>query len=398
VTTATPRPDPPSSSEAEATSPVASAALGNLLVQGDAAAVLAELEPELAGQVRCIYIDPPYGTGLKADAGGVERPYDDDLTHDAWWAMMRPLLPRFHELLRADGSLFVQLDEHQLDYMKVALDGVFGRNALLNRITVAARSPSSFSTVNRGVFKSSEYLLWYARDRRAFTGQALRVPRAPDRAYGLWLENPEDAYTQWRFVPLAGVCGPDRDAFQVKHAARVCRLATISDRKAGKAAVALKAASRAEPARVHRLERPERPPIYALRGQQLLFYDRQVQVIDGRRAASRPLTDIWTDIPWEGIAHEGGVTWRKGKKPERLIRRCLQLATVPGDLVLDCFLGSGTTAAVAHKMGRRWVGIEAGPQIALARQRLDAVVAGVDATGVTRLERWKGGGAFVCRT
>ncbi len=142
------------------------------------------------------------------------------------------------------------------------------------------------------------------------------------------------------------------------------------------------------------VERPGRDPQYLLRGQQLIFYDRQVSEIDGVPTASRPLTDIWTDIAWEGIAREGGVTYKQGKKPERLVRRCLQLSTRPGDLVLDCYLGSGTTAAVAHKMERRWIGIEAGGAFALARERLDRVVAGEDANGITRLEAWSGGGSF----
>lgn len=83
-------------------------------------------------------------------------------------------------------------------------------------------------------------------------------------------------------------------------------------------------------------------------------------MIDGQLQASKLLTDIWTDIAWEGIAKEGNVTFKKGKKPEKLIKRCLELATSKDDIVLDSFLGSGTTAAVAQKMGRRYIGIELG--------------------------------------
>ena len=117
--------------------------------------------------------------------------------------------------------------------------------------------------------------------------------------------------------------------------------------------------------------------------------------IGGRRTPGKILTDVWTDISWAGIAREGGVILKSGKKPERLAERVLLLATNPGDLVMDAFLGSGTTAAVAHKMGRRWIGIEKGRQAeTLCAKRLRAVVAGEDSGGVTASAKWKGGGGF----
>ncbi len=189
----------------------------------------------------------------------------------------------------------------------------------------------------------------------------------------MWLENPADDVTAWRFRPLGEVArerGVDPDELRVEHCEQVCRLASISDTKSGKAIRALKARSKADPDRVHVLERQGREPQHVLRGQQLLFYAKQVRVIDGKRTASRPLTNVWTDISWEGIAREGGVRFKYGKKPERLLRRCLELASDPGDLVVDCFLGSGTTAAVAEQTGRRWIGIEEAEHIELARERL----------------------------
>ncbi|MCB9744462.1 MAG: site-specific DNA-methyltransferase, partial [Alphaproteobacteria bacterium] len=365
-------------------------------LRGENLAALDALLPEIAGQVRCAWIDPPYNTGNRQAPKPGQPGYNDTWDSDAWLAFMRPRLERLRDCLRPDGSLFVQLDDNELDRLKLLLDEVFGREAFINRITVDARSPSAFSTVNPGVFKASEYLLWYARDRAQLRLSALRVPRDPDPAYNKWLLNPEDPHAQWRFTTLREACpaGVDLQRFQVEHAERVCRLASVSDKKAGRAIVEAKHASREAPERVLRVDRERHGPVYLLRGQQLIFYDRQVEVIDGVRAATRPLTNIWTDIAWEGIAKEGGVRFKQGKKPERLVRRCLQLATDPGDWVLDCFLGAGTTAAVAHKMRRRWIGIEQGPQAELARERLDRVVAGLDPTGITELEGWTGGGAF----
>ncbi|HMV69389.1 MAG TPA: DNA methyltransferase, partial [Myxococcota bacterium] len=169
-----------------------------------------------------------------------------------------------------------------------------------------------------------------------------------------------------------------------------------SDVAAGRAIVELKRRSREAPGRVHTLERgPELAPVHALDGQQLLSYARNVAVIDGVATASRPLTNVWDDVAWEGIAGEGGVQLKQGKKPERLLRRVLELTTRPGDRVLDPFAGSGTTGAVAHKIGRRYVLMESDARCAThVVPRLVRVVDGDDHTGISEEVGWRGGGGF----
>jgi adenine-specific DNA-methyltransferase len=157
--------------------------------------------------------------------------------------------------------------------------------------------------------------------------------------------------------------------------------------------------SRAEPERVFVLERDgkrgRKTPMILRGGNRVLFLADKVGIVDGARALVEPLTNVWDDVPFQGIAREGGVVLARSKKPERLLARVLAMTTEAGDWVLDPFLGSGTTAAVAHKMGRRWVGIEEGRQVdELCLPRLRRVVDGADATGVTRAERWSGGGGF----
>ncbi len=135
--------------------------------------------------------------------------------------------------------------------------------------------------------------------------------------------------------------------------------------------------------------------MFVVDGQQLLFYEKNVSEIDGVRSATAFMTNVWTDIAWEGIANEGAVTFRKGKKPERLIKRCLDLTTDPGDLVLDSFAGSGTTGAVAHKMGRRWIMVELGEHCHThIIPRMQKVIDGEDKGGITQAVDWKGGGGF----
>lgn len=374
----------------------------NRFVHGDNLPALASLAAEAPASVQCVYIDPPYNRGT------AHRHYDDARTRSDWLAFMAQRLVPLHRLLRPSGSLFVQLDDNELDYMKVLLDDIFGPEGFVSRVTVRARSPSAFSTVNRGVFKASEYLLWYARSRAELFHVPLRVPRAPDPAYTRWICNPDAPPQAWTlstvraaFAEATGRKRVRRDdpalqRFVVDHARHVFRLAPISDRKAGAGTVAVKRRSLAEPTTVFVHERgAELAPVVVLKGQQVCRYDRNVTTIDGVPTASSPLTNIWTDIAWEGIAGEGGARFKRGKKPERLIRRVLQLSTRPGDRVLDAFAGSGTTAAVAHKMGRCWTTIEQGPQgRTLAVPRLERVVHGADPTGVTGVARWSGGGGF----
>ena len=376
----------------------------NRLIFGDNLLALKALEQEFAGQVKCVYIDPPFNTGEAFEN------YDDGLEHSVWLGLMRERLIIIHTLLNVGGSLFVHLNDDELDYCKVVLDEVFGRANFVNRITVEARSPSAFSTVNPGVFKAAEYILWYAKDRSEFVEGAGRVSRAPDYAYNKWLVNPSADFTEWKLVPLMDAYAdapqsrsrrPDSvlehfHDFIVENAARVCRLASISDSGAGAQIVQLKRKSAANPGVVFKLEREGGlDDVFVLDGQQLIFYKKNVAVIDGRKTATALLTNVWKDIAWEGIANEGGVTFRKGKKPERLIRRCLELATEPGDLVLDSFAGSGTTGAVAHKMGRRWIMVELGEHCHThILPRLKKVVDGEDAAGVTAAMNWRGGGGF----
>lgn len=182
--------------------------------------------------------------------------------------------------------------------------------------------------------------------------------------------------------------------FITENAAHIIRLASISDSKAGKDIVELKRKSQDNVGIVYRLERKDYDDVYILDGQQILFYEKNIETIDGQHVASKLLTNIWYDIAWEGIAKEGGVVFRKGKKPEALIKRCLELTTSDDDIVLDSFLGSGTTSAVAHKMGRRYIGIEMGEQARThALPRLKAVING-EQTGISKAVRWEGGGGF----
>ncbi len=284
----------------------------------------------------------------------------------------------------------------------------FHRKNFINRITIDARSPSAFSTVNKGVFKASEYILFYAKNKEKFVEYPVRTERVPDYAYDKWLINPEDDFSMWKLSTVAKEYENQENQtskkpqtilnnyhkFIIENAHHIFRFTSISDSGAGQATVELKRHSLQNPDIIFKQERIGNDDIYIINGQQISFYSKNIAEIDGKKVASTMLTNIWTDIAWEGIAGEGNVKFKKGKKPERLVRRCLELATTKNDLVLDSFLGSGTTAAVAHKMGRRYIGIELGTHCYThCLPRLQRVVDG-EQSGISKVVNWQGGGGF----
>lgn len=223
---------------------------------------------------------------------------------------MRQRFILLNQLLSSDGSLFVHLNDDELDYCKIVLDEIFGRTNFVNRITVEVRSPSAFSTVNPGVFKASEYILWYAKDKTKFTENSERIPRPPDYAYNKWLNNPDEHFDKWSFSTLMDAYStyppskakrPDSilehfHDFIVKNADRICRLASISDNGAGESIVSLKKESIKQPGKVIKLERDANDDVFILDGQQLIFYKKNIAIIDGKETASTFLTNIWKDI------------------------------------------------------------------------------------------------------
>ena len=386
----------------------------NVLVHGDNLEALKALLPFYAGQVKCIYIDPPYNTG------NAFPDYNDSLEHSTWLQMMYPRIKLLRDFLSKDGHFFMQLDDNELDYAKVVCDEIFGRNNFVNRITIDVRAPSAFSTVNPGVFKCSEYILWYARDKKTTPMVKERVVRDVDFAYKFWLKNPDDNYEKWEWCLVSEAYAEKQAArkakqkakgksdsefnpeaeykkyqkFIIENAYRILRTASISDSGAGEDMIDLKKKSIDEPDKIFFLRRDGYDDAYVKNGEQIIFYGKNIREIDGKKCATRQITNIWNDIPWEGIAKEGGVTLKKSKKPERLVRRILDMTTGTGDLVLDSFLGSGTTAAVAHKMGRRWIGIEMGEHAkTLCAPRLKSVCEG-EQSGISKTVGWKGGGGF----
>ena len=399
----------------------------NLIIKGNNLLALSSLLKRYEGQVKCIYIDPPY------NIGGDGFNYNDKFNHSTWLTFMKNRLKVAHELLAPTGAIFVQIDYHEVAYLTVLMDGIFGRDNFVQMISVRTSSPAGFKTVNPGPIDVTEYILFYTKNRSSFRFKKMYVPVGYDTNYNFYIENIDDSPEAWRLKPLRDVIyelngielgsTPQVSAsnarkqwgehwkiireqamgeFALENADRVV---SIRDpQKPSKRLRELLKRSREERDRVFVYEKSDNSEDNGtnhdnlgciINGGSLSFYSNKVQEVDGKRAPTELLTDLWTDISWDGIANEGKVRLKNGKKPEALLRRIIKMASNEGDLVLDFFLGSGTTAAVAHKMGRQYIGVEQldygnnGPF-----KRLSEVVDG-DTTGVSRAGNWQGGGSFV---
>ncbi|MBX3186436.1 MAG: site-specific DNA-methyltransferase [Labilithrix sp.] len=383
----------------------------NLLIHGDNLAALRSLSPRFAGKIRCAYLDPPYNTGRTF------AEYSDALAADDWVAMMRPRLEAIAPLLADDGAIFVQIDDTQLAHLALTMDAIFGAKNRISTITVVRSATTGHKAINAGPVHVSDFILAYARDKKRWRYRPqTRVREGLDPAYATWLDDPDAPPARWTFRPLraaiASMLGHDSSRAAVRamgkldfeqmvalraleSARHVVRFAQPRYEAIARAAQQIVDRSRERPERVFVHEREGRPPFIVKGGNRILFLADKVRVVGRRAAIVEPLTNVWTDMPFQGIAREGGVVFTRNKKPERLVARVVAMASDPGDWVLDPFLGSGTTAAVAHKMSRRWIGIESGDHLAtLAEPRLRRVIAGEDATGITGETGFRGGGSF----
>jgi adenine-specific DNA-methyltransferase len=351
----------------------------NMLIRGDNLLGLKALEQEFAGKVKCVYIDPPYNTGSAFEH------YDDGLEHSIWLNLMRERLALLWNLLDPlAGSIWISIDDSEVHYLKILCDEVFGRKNFVTTIIWQQRT----SRENRRTFSNNhEYLLVFAKDPSAFG-----VARND-------LDLSEDVKDRYK--------NPDNDP-----------------RGAWQSVSVNAQAGHATPSQFYTLIAPNGKAHEPPNGRCWLYTEPRISELirdnriwfgkDGNGAPrvkkffTEAKTGLTPQTLW--LAGEVGTNDHAKKalitmfhkevpfdtpKPESLIQRVLQIATNPGDLVLDSFLGSGTTAAVAHKMGRRWIGIELGEHCEThCLPRLKKVVDGEDPGGITKAVGWKGGGGF----
>jgi adenine-specific DNA-methyltransferase len=358
----------------------------NRLIFGDNLLALKALEAEFSGRVKCVFIDPPYNTG------SAFTHYDDGVEHSIWLSLMRDRLEIIKRLLSEDGSLWITIDDNEAHYLKVLGDEVFGRACFVTSfIWKKVDSPND----NKGALSPDhEYVLCYTktpgggRFRQKQDASILSAYRQPDsesdRPYRdrLLKKNGKNSLRADRPSMYFPIKGPDGvDVYPIHDDGQEARWAM------GQRGVDELIARGELVWKKRELNRVTR----------WVPYTREY----APDAPSRPWPTIWADLDTtrQTKAHQknifGEVQPFETPKPEDLIARILGISTEPNDLVLDSFAGSGTTGAVAHKMGRRWIMVELGEHCHThIIPRLQKVIDGADPGGVTAAVNWQGGGGF----
>jgi adenine-specific DNA-methyltransferase len=347
----------------------------NILIQGDNLLALKALESEFAGQVKCIYIDPPYNTGSAFEH------YPDGLEHSVWLTLMRDRLAHLLPLLSPDGSIWINIDDGEAHYLKVLCDEILGRRNFVGNIVWE----KAYTANQTAIFISNthDHLLVYAKDVECF--EMGKVARSEEQKAKF--TNPDgDPRGPWKAENLSAgkfysagqfkITGPHGDEFE-----------------------------------------PPKGRYWRCNESQFRRWLDDGRITFGRDGRGRPMLKKFLDEMEDGLTpttwwthefagsnksasiHLKGISDAEDvfqtPKPEQLIGRVLELATDPGDLVLDSFAGSGTTGAVSHKMGRRWIMVEQGEHaVTHIVPRLKKVIDGEDSGGVTEVTGWQGGGGF----
>lgn len=395
----------------------ASAAIGfndddNLIIQGNNLVSLHSLLPRFKGTVKLIYIDPPYYFDAKKAEDTFS--YNSNFKKSTWLTFMKNRLEAAHKLLADDGSIFVQISDDGVAELHMLMKEIFP-DQFINKITVRTKSASGFASVNAGLFETAEYILCFGKNKSQWSYNTQYVKAEYDSNYKWYVQNKDKHYSEWQITGVSDVYAKESgyetaqgmkqgvgstafDAglakFAIENSDKVFRY-TVINNNASKELQIARDESNEHRDEITFIERDSNYDVYVFNGQEMAFYSKKIKKVDGEIVPTTLLTNIWTDTPYEGIAKEGGVTLRGGKKPERLIRRIIELASNPGDIVLDYHLGSGTTAAVAHKLGRRYIGceqLEYGENSSVSR--LKTVISG-DKSGISKAVKWKGGGTFV---
>lgn len=381
----------------------------NIIIRGNNLLSLSSLLAKYNGAIKCIYIDPPYNTGDD------DFNYNDNFNHSSWLTFMRNRLTIARRLLRDDGAIFVQIDHHELGYLNILMDEIFGVENKVQIISVKTASTAGFKTVNPGPIDVTEYILFYTKCKTKFKFKKAYVPVSYNKNYNLVVKK-ADKLSDWTFEPIKQAAIKDAGfesekevkqkygkAWSVIVANLIEQYAynnadnVVSIRDPHKPTATLKKLMEESKKTNEVLDyKKEDGSIgYIYKGGAIAFYSNKMQMIDGCLTVTELLSDFWNHISWAGIANEGGVKLKNGKKPEKLIKQIFELSTEAGDIVLDYHIGSGTTCAVAHKMGLKYIGCE---QLDYGQNdsivRLNNVIKG-DETGISTAVNWQGGGSFI---
>lgn len=398
----------------------------NLIIKGNNLLALYSLLPQFEEKVKLIYIDPPYNTGNDSFQ------YNDSFNHSTWLTFMKNRLECSKRLLSKNGAIYIHIDYIELAYLKVLCDETFGKDNFVQIISVKTATPAGFKVVNPGAVNVTEFILMYTKSKRTYEFKNGYVEAPYQKDYNLIIKNIEDASDKWELSKLKDLAitelsFKDCDEAKKKYGNKIANIlinekiaelaekyadrvfASYGPHKPSSTLKALIEESKLQPEKIFVQERDNNDSYIMLNGRLLATYKNKLKEIDGSITSTQLLTDFWHDLSWDSLSFEGGVELKNGKKPERLLKRIIELSTKEGDIVLDYHLGSGTTAAVAHKMKRQYIGIE---QLDYGKNdstiRLQNVIGKktkeigemfdklqFDQSGISKAVNWQGGGEYV---
>ena len=390
----------------------------NMLIHGDNLLALKALENDYSGKIQCIYVDPPFNTGQAFDF------YDDDLEHSIWLDLIYKRIKILYGLLKEDGLFWIHLDDVEVHYCKIMLDEIFNRSNFVSHITYER---SAVAGLGQGGYlvNTTEHILLYKKsilpekENLSYAELGLNIIKRYNhyvsnfgtrklvkefvaKSNGEKVKIYEHSDVEIETISLKNVTEREEEIRQqfVKHIDTLFRgnrvqkenefqNDIIAGMEKGKFYSVDYVPSRGK-------YRNQETTLYYSNCELLSWLKDTSSVEDGRITKSQKMTTLWKhgEIPKADIANEGGVYFPRSKKPEQLLKRIIEMSTKEGDYVLDSFLGSGTTAATAHKMGRKWIGIEMGEHAySHCQKRLCNVIDG-EQTGISKSVNWHGGGGF----
>ena len=391
----------------------------NKLIFGDNLLALKALETEYTGQVKCIYIDPPYNTGNAFEH------YEDGLENSIWLSLMRDRLELLWSLLTDDGYLAIQIDDNQYARLYVLMCELCGENKL-KTICVKMSEPSGLKmgAANKyGVIpKLKEYIIIAKKDGV----KNIKLDPVPkdkwDTEYNIFLENFSREDKQKIDDISSSKNISDADLIELDKMAQRIKLLSVNQKikelgltgktkeqwlfenayRISRTAASASILKLAEEKKKHCsqtvffVSNAKKDILYMIRATYSTESKKpRVQLIFAEDNLTTHPGDLWTNIRTTGLDAEGGVKFKNGKKPEQLVAKIIKMGTNKNDIVLDSFGGSGTTAAVAHKMKRRWIMVELEDQCHThIIPRLTNVINQKDPAGITKVYEWKGGGGF----
>lgn len=406
----------------------------NMLIHGDNLLALKALEKKYGGQVKCIYIDPPY------NVAAMNEHFDDLIEHSLWLNRMRPRIQILRNLLCEEGVIFIQISDEEQAYLKLLCDEVFGRGNFVNMISVNMKNIAGASGggEDKRLKKNCEYILIYAKNYDflpLFNGPYEYTEMSE------LIQQYIDEGKSWKYTTVLVDPGRkeyigstvDGDGNEIKVYARKDVKTMSVNQIAKRDGITTKEAYKKYGVSIFRTTNAQssiRTRIIEYRKEVAIdtqylsieyipktgknrgviyeqFYKDDIcnllvwlrdtsEVIDGELYKKNLQGTYWDMNAWmKNVSREGGVEFPNSKKPEKLVSQIIEMCTQPADLILDSFLGSGTTVAAAHKMGRRYIGIEMGDHAYThCKVRLDKVIAGEDQGGITKSQNWQGGGGY----